>query len=862
MVAAKLLYPDGVFTFPGSQERKVRDFISEMYPVEHIRLKDISPSKLKTLVIVDTKSTKRLGELAHIIEGSGAEVHIYDHHKHEPGDLKGSREVIEPVGATATIFTEILRERGLKPSSIEASILCLGIYEETGNLLYPTTSERDVEAVAWLMRAGASLKVVSTYLRSAMSADEIGLLNSLTESSHQTVINGLKVVTATATSHKYIGDAAHLAHRVMDAGYADAAVIMIEMEGKVIMVGRSRTPEINIATVLSHFGGGGHPTAASATFRETPLSLLEERVIEELKKTVKPGRFAIDVMTYPVISISADTLIQDAEGMLTRYGINALPVTDRKGEYFGIVTREVIEKAIYHELGARTVEEFSSTDALTAERYTPVSVIERRMIERNERFITVVENGKIKGAITRTDLLRAMYDANLRRIGILKAGADQKQSVEKNISSWVCARLHKGVCELLKQAGETAQEMGFTAYLVGGSVRDIVRGRDSGQLIKEPDLDIVIEGDGVAFARVFGKSLDARIHIHDRFHTAKLVTDSIHLDIATARTEYYEAPASLPTVEMSSIKKDLYRRDFTINTLAVKINPGSFGRLVDFFGAQRDIKDRTIKVLHNLSFIEDPTRAFRAVRFAERFDFRLSKHTENLIRSALKMDLFEKLTGSRLYDEMALIFAEKEPTRAIAKLESYGLLKVIHPGMKFEEDMREMLTSVDSTLTWFDLLFTGDKPDRPVIYFSAMLAVLKDKEKMEALKRLTMPDKVSQTVMHASERARHALRQMPIEDPALIREILDSLPLESVLLAMALTKYEDRKREVSRYLTEYRNVSTELKGSDLRELGLKPGPAYSRLLSELLKMRLRGEVSTREDEYSFIRSRMAAGKVD
>jgi tRNA nucleotidyltransferase (CCA-adding enzyme) len=862
MVAARLLYPEGKFAFPGGQEKKLRDFINEMYPIEQVRLRDIRPSEIKRVIIVDTKSPERIGPMADLIAQSEAEVHIYDHHEHKPGDLRGAQETIEPVGATATIFTELFRERSIRPTPMEASILCLGIYEETGNMLFPGTTDRDMEAAAWLLRSGASLRIVSTYLRTALSAEEISLLKKLTEAAKESVISGFKVVVASAASEKYIGDAAHLAHRVMDMGYTDAAVVLLEMEGKVLMVGRSRAPEINIATVLSAFGGGGHPTAASATVSEVPITLLEERVLEGLRKSVKPGRFALDVMTSPVITIQSASTIKNAEKTFTRYGVNALPVIGEGGEYMGIITREEVEKALFHSLDSGAVEDFTTTDALTAERYTPVSDIERDMIEQNQRFVPVLEEGRVKGAVTRTDLLRAMYDASLRRIGIGKLEPEDRHPIEKSIASWMCSCLSGGLCDLLRSAGEAAGSMGYRAYLVGGSVRDMIRARESGEVIEDPDIDIVIEGDGVAFARELGGQLGARVHIHERFQTATLVAEKLKLDIATARTEYYESPAALPTVETSSIKKDLYRRDFTINSLAIRLNPGEFGRLVDFFGAQRDIKERTIKVLHNLSFIEDPTRAFRAVRFAGRFGFRLSKHTENLISSALKMDLFEKLTGTRLYDEMALIFEEKSPTRAIGRLGYYGLLKVIHPHLAFSPDMEGMLISVDDTLSWFGLLFTEEHPERPVIYLSALLSELKKEEKGMALKRLDVPPKVRDAVINSTRRTRQALRKLPGGDAAHVYETLRPLSLESLLLAMALTKYDDRKREVSRYLLEYRNVKPEITGGDLKAMGLAPGPAYSSILNELLMRRLKGQVATRQDEEDYVRAEMATGRKD
>ena len=177
-------------------------------------------------------------------------------------------------------------------------------------------------------------------------------------------------------------------------------------------------------------------------------------------------------------------------------------------------------------------------------------------------------------------------------------------------------------------------------------------------------LTLLLRGDGISFAKTFGRKLNAKVRIHERFGTAKIILSpesgvqssgtelktqdsKLKIDVATARTEYYESPASLPKVETSSIKKDLYRRDFTINTLAVKLNLKDFGLLIDFFGGQRDLREKIIRVIHNLSFIEDPTRAFRAIRFSERFGFKLSKHTETLIKSTLKLDLFSRTFRSK-----------------------------------------------------------------------------------------------------------------------------------------------------------------------------------------------------------------------
>ncbi|MEJ2253594.1 MAG: CBS domain-containing protein [Nitrospirota bacterium] len=846
MVAAKKLYPQAEAVFSGSQEKKLRDFLESFSIIPIRRLKDIDVGQVRKLIVVDSKSPDRLGPLAELLSRPGVEVHVYDHHAHAEGDIHGTVEVVEQVGSTATIFTEILERKALKPTPMEATALCLGIYEETGNMLFPGTTERDMKAAAYLLRCGASLKIVSAYMKTDLNVDELQLLTELTRSATELALGGLSILVAKASLQRYLGDAAHLAHRLMDIEYTDAVVLILSMEGKIVVVGRSRAPELNIARVMEALDGGGHPTAASATLKEMPLEILEEKIVGLLRKAVKPGKFAEDVMTSPVITVEAAKTIKEAESLMTIHGVNVLPVVSGQ-QYLGIISRESVEKALYHGLAESTVLEFATTDALTAERYTPIRQVETRMIEHNQRFMPVVEDGGIVGAITRTDILRTLYEEYLRRRGVKKPLAGERAGPKKNIASWLKNRYPGDIYTLLRIAGEIAGSLGYNAYLVGGSVRDLLRGEEN------LDLDIVIEGNGIDFARHLAVRLGGRVRAHERFGTAKVITEGLKLDVATARTEYYETPAALPKVQVSSIKKDLYRRDFTINTLAVKLNPGSFGEMVDFFGGQRDLKERTIRVLHNLSFVEDPTRAFRAVRFAERFGFKLSKHIENLIRSAVRMNLFERLSGKRLHEELSLIFREKEPVPVIRGLAEHGLLTVIHPSLELTDKLQELLTQVHHTLTWFTLSFPEERCDRALLYLTALLTGLTDEEREKALERLAVPSRVGAAVDRNIRDAREALRVLPLKDPADIHNALSQASPEGLLLAMSMTTSEEKRKEMSTYLLRWRKVKPILRGNDLKRMGIETGPIYAEILKKLLEERLRGRLLSREDEEGFVR---------
>ncbi len=849
MVAAKKLYPEAKIVFPGSQEKKLRDFIEAFHPVEIKRIKDLDLSKVTRLIIVDAKIPGRIGPFAELLPNKRIKVHIYDHHPFSEGDIRGEVEKIERVGATATIFTEILKSRKLHPTPIEATILALGIYEETGCLLFPSTTERDLLAISYLLKRGANLNIVSSFLKMELSMEELDLLYELVQSSKDMVIEGVRIKVAKASREGYLGDAAHLAHRIMEIEDIDAVAVLLSMGGKILIVARSKVPELDVSKVMREFGGGGHPTAAAATIKEASLEVVEEKLTDLVHKYIKPGKVASDIMTSPVISIKWDSSVKEAEAMMTRYGVNVLPVL-REGKFAGLISREIVEKALYHGFGKSTAIEFSTTDAITVRQHTPIREIETLMIEQNQRFMPVIENEKIIGAITRTDLLRTLYEEFLRRRKIEETVTKEKPSAGRSLSSWLKERFPSGIYNFLKLSGEVAEELGVNAYLVGGSVRDLLRGEEN------LDIDIVIEGDGISFAKTFGKKLNAKVKTHHRFGTAQVITDKLKLDVATARTEYYESPAALPKVEISSIKKDLYRRDFTINALAIKLNPKDFGLLIDFFGGQRDLREKAIRVLHNLSFVEDPTRAFRAVRFSERFGFKISKHTENLIKSVIEMNLFDKLSGPRLYEELLLSFNETEPVRTLKKLSDFGLLKVIHPNLVFNEELETIFKSMHDTLSWFNLQFLEEKTDRGILYLMSLLSGLKDEEAKVAMERLSPSPKVSGMIIKGLSQARDVLKRLPLDNPVEIYNLLNKLKIETILFSIALSKDRQKQKAISRYLTELRKVNTILKGDDLKRMGIQPGPVYSKILNELLEEKLKGHLKSREDEERFVISKV------
>ncbi len=852
MVAAKKFYPEAEVVFSGSQEKSVRDFLATSpLAAEFKKVKEIEFEKIDRLILVDVKNSSRIGRFTEILDKRGLVIHIYDTHPRSPEDIKGQKEVLEPVSATATIFTEMLQQSKIEITPVEATVLALGIYEETGSLIFSSTTVRDITAAAYLLRRGANLNVVSSFIRRELNREEIELLNELVHSVRDHIIHGIRVKIAKASRESYIGDVAYLAHKLRDIEDVDALFLLIRMEDKIYLIARSQVSEVDVSEIVQPFHGGGHPTAASAVVREMSLEETEEKLVDILKERISPAKTAKDIMTTPVKSIDCDDSIKITEQTMTKYGVNVLPVI-RQDKYMGIISREVVEMAKFHGFGGSKSSEFCTTDAFTVTADTPMQKVEALMIEQNQRFMPVIESGRIVGAITRTDLLRSLYEDMLRKSRIGEERVSGRTFVGRNLSSIMKEKFPEEIFNVLKVSGEVARELNFSAYLVGGTIRDLLRGEAN------LDIDIVIEGDGIIFAQTLAGRLTAKVKSHQRFGTAVIIKESLKFDVATARTEYYESPGALPKVEMSSIKKDLYRRDFTINTLAVKLNPENFGQLLDFFGGQRDLREKTIRILHNLSFIEDPTRAFRAIRFSERFGFRLSRHTVNLIRTAVKINLFNKLSGSRLYDELNLLFLETEPLRAIKRLVELDLLRFIHPRLELDKALEETFQAIEDTFAWFKLLFLEEELNKSHLFLMALFEGLKTiQEREKALRRLSVPPRAKKEIMDGIEQSKAAL--LKLQDTSLTEKnvyyVLKPLSLLAILFTIAKAKDKRQKKAISLYLTTLRKIRPALTGKDLKAMGYRPGPLFNKILKAILEARLEEHIKSREEEIRFVREK-------
>ncbi len=860
LLAAQKLYPDAHVVFPGSQEKNLRTFFisSLVYLFNLTDLQSIDPDRVKRLVLVDTRQSGRIGKLAALVGRPGVEIHIYDHHPAGDSDIRGDLEACEPTGANVTILVDRIRERGLPVSPEEATIMCLGLYEDTGSFTFPSTTEQDFQAGAFLLSKGANLNLVADLIARELSPEQVALLNDLIQAANRVNVNGVEVVLTSISREAYIPDFAFLVQKMVKMENLEVIFALAQMESKVYIVARSRTEEVDVGALLGALGGGGHAYAAAATVKGQTLTQTENQLTAVLYEKVKARRVAGGLMSAPAISVDPEVTCEAANAVLTRYNINALLVvqkTDGREDLRGYITRQVIEKALFHKLGAVPVREYMSTEVASVGPDADLREIQSKIMDNKQRILPVIQDGRIAGVITRTDLLNVLVGRE-EPPAALEPLRDEFNPRRRNVTRFMQERLSRPVMARLREIGRVASSLGVAAYVVGGFVRDLFLYRG------DEDIDIVIEGDGIAFAREIGRVSGARVHTHEKFGTAVITyPDGFTIDVASARMEYYKFPAALPVVEMSSIKLDLYRRDFTINTLTIQLNPDRFGILVDFFNAQKDLKEKSIRVLHNLSFVEDPTRVFRAIRFEQRFGFTIGRLTAGLIHNAVRMDFFRELSGRRVFHELQLILQEETPAAAVSRLNDFGLLRVVHPGLACDKAMLGLLAGVKQVVSWFDLLFLNESYMKWAVYFLALIHRCDTEQAQDICRRFELAPRLQALFVEERARAQECLhglsRKLPAE-PSRVYHLLNGMRTELVLFMMAAAEQDQVKKAISHYFTNLRRTAISLNGRDLKALGVPPGPVYGRVLRGVLDARLNGRVATRDEELELARELVRA----
>jgi len=851
LLGASKLFPTATPVLPRRVNRNGRAFLA-LYGAE---LPFVQPDdlprrrKIRRAILVDTQSLTTLKGM-----GRDVRVDIIDHHELDRELPPHWTYSGEPMGATTTLLVEEISARSLKLTSIEATFLLLGIYEDTGSLSYQATTARDARAAAWLMEQGARLSVVNEFLHHPLAPEQHQLYEQLLEQSETHEIEGHTIIVAWAEAPEFSEEISTLAHKLRELLEPSALFVLVALDKRIQLVARSATDDIDVSTVAGNFGGGGHKRAAAALIRNRSLQAVREELLRLLSEIVHPSATVAQVMSRGVQVLSPEDTVADAAERMRRTGHEGYPVVT-EGRVIGLLTRRAVDRALQFKMADVPVTQVMKAGSVTVSGHDSIAHLQRTMIESGWGQIPIVEENHIVGVVTRTDLITLW-------------GTPPTPPRRHEVAALLEWALSEPVLALVRHLSRKAHEMGFVPYFVGGLVRDLLLGNPIA------DVDLVIEGDAIPLARRLAADLGGRVRTHRRFGTAKWllshhvwrqVADRVpdpddelppSVDFVTARTEFYTYPTALPQVERSSIKQDLHRRDFTINTLAIRLDPDHWGELLDFYGGESDLQGSVIRVLHSLSFADDPTRMLRAARLESRLGFCLDPRSEELIADGLP--LLKRVSGDRIRHELEQIFYEPEPEQVLCRLDELGVLAYIHPSLCCDKWLRAKYRTTRKDLrpeTW------NLKPKELFFLYLALLVYRLDDEELEGLiTRLRVVRDDAEDLRLLLSLKKDTLPQLgKARRPSAVYRLLQPYPARVLAVTWVATDRKRLRGRLLRYQTEWRLVETELTGDDLKAMGLKPGPLFGQLLESLRDARLDGKVDTREEEEALLKKLLPTG---
>ena len=850
LLGAYLLEQHLTPVLPRQLNRNVEAFIT-LYGVElpFLDPRDLTGEPIESVCLVDTQSMTSLKGMV-----SDLKVRIIDHHPLRNDVPEDWETIIREIGATTTIFVSAIQERDIPLTPIQATLLLLGIYEDTGSLTYTRTTAEDIFAAGILVEKGAILSIVTDYINHPLSLEQQKIYEDLRACAESLIIHGHNLVIAQADATDLDEELSSLAHKLRDLLDPDALFILLTTSSGVQVIARSTDDHIDVSEILSAFeGGGGHPRAAAALINNASIDDIHQNLVKILPQYVKPAVRAKDIMSRDPQTLSPDTPVKEAAEMMIRFGYEGYPIVE-DGEIVGLLTRRAVDRALAHELKltAASLMEAGNIRVFTSDSIEQIQYV---MTESGWGQIPVVSSRskKIVGIVTRTDLIKILAPSRPR-------------PGRQNLSPRLEATLPEVRMELLNRIAEIAAEEKSALYIVGGFVRDL--------LLDYPslDFDLVVEGDAIKLAESVRDMFGGRVTSHSRFGTAKWFIDKHRLtimgstkelretlpetlDFISARKEFYTHPTALPTVERGNIKLDLHRRDFTINTLALRLDGHHKGELYDYWGGLADLKGKLVKVLHSLSFVDDPTRILRAVRYEQRYGFQLDQRTQDLLLEA--KGLLKRVSGDRIRHELDRIFDEKNAAQMMDRLHQLTILDAIHPDLDWDKSLLKLVKSLpekEIPQEWKIEQDGGGMPINRAIMYTVWL--MRSPLNSGIIKRLKLVSFISEVIQEASKLRGEleGLSKLPPSQVTVKLDRVSNLAIYAVYLEVKEPKY---KGTLSRYLSSWQHVESNITGLDLKKAGLDPGPRYAEILSRVRNAWLDGEIATKKDEKALLKSLLA-----
>lgn len=850
LLGAHLVNEQAVPVLPRRMNRNVRGFLT-LYGAElpFVDPRDLSGEIIKSIKLVDTQSLISVKGMAEDVS-----VHVIDHHPLREDIPVDWLITVANTGANTTLFVETLRERDIVLSTVNATLLLLGIYEDTGSLTYDRTTSRDLMAASYLLDQGANLQIATDFLNHPLSETQHMLYERLKDSTDTLDIHGNTIVITHGDTQGMDEELSSIAHKLRDYLDPDALFLLVKTRSGVQLIARSMSDSIDVGEVAAFFGGGGHERAAASLIKDSNLDDVREKLKHVLPGIVIPAITVAQIMSREPQLLSIDTPVKEALLKMQRFGYEGFPVV-KDGKLVGLLTRRAVDRAIAHKLNL-TANSLMEAGDHTVYANDSIEHLQDIMTETGWGQIPVVDpdSGEITGIVTRTDLLKTLT-------------SKRKLPSRRNLEERLEKALPEAQLALLKEAAKVAHNQHAALYIVGGFVRDLLLDHPS------QDFDLVVEGDAINLARSLARKHGGRVTSHSQFGTAKWLlpedwkfkldtpdipaqmssgSDQLQsLDLVSARTEFYTYPTALPTVQRGSIKLDLHRRDFTINTIALRLDGNHYGELHDYWGGLTDLRQGSVRVLHSLSFVDDPTRILRAIRFEQRFKFSIESRTLQLMQEAVS--LLDRVSGDRIRHELDHIFMEEQVARILERLDQLDLLKAIHTELYWDEWLHEKITAIvaQKPSDYWDDLETNSLFLRRDLIYILWLIRLSFGDAQSVVSRLRLSANLAKNVSSARNLYINIENLVDTPPSEVVNRLEDFSQLTLYATYLAHDSQEVRVL-IEQYVSQWRYVSPSIDGHDLRVRGIPPGPIYKLILEQLRHGWLDGRIHNSEQENELI----------
>ncbi len=840
MIAASKLYTEAKVVVSENMTTLAQRFLA-LYKDEFeiFRYDDIDYEGIDRVIVIDTHEYDRLGKLTELISWDQVEVIVYDHHPHQKLDWIDI-DLSENVGSATSIIVNRLKRENIKLNRSEATLFALGISADTGNFMHLNTESEDLIAFAYLLDMGANKKAINEYLLETLDKNQKRVFELLIKHRKDIKIKDKNITLFTLKYPRYVTGLNNVVEKIKLLYQLSVVFVLVEMEGKVIIIGRSSDENVNLEEIFSELGGGGHSGAGSVSIK-TDLEIARNKLETAIRDKIKVAVKVKEVMQEPN-KVHESTKLIDVKKKMKKHNITGVLVTNDEDKVKGIfTTRDLRRLNDEDELYRVPVKGYMTKKLLFIQPDDTIHKAQEKMVKKDIGRLPVKdEKGDVVGIITRRDILNQYYEEETenqnqnRYVSSLVSITPEKLKIADKLD-----QLPDEIRKLFKNIGKIAQDKDSRIFLVGGMVRDLLLDQEN------KDFDFVVDGNIEGLIREIAVKYDVKYKYNENFQTGSMVIDNQYdLDFAVSRNELYTHPGALPKVQKADIFDDLFRRDFTINALAIALHPAEYGYLYDFFKAREDVENRILKVLHRFSFLDDPTRIIRGIRLVLQLDLDIEEETKALMQEAIRLSRFSDVTFPRIYKELRFLFAANPGLKFIELLREVPFLRLLYDDYKIPVKIEEKWQRADRYLAYFENNNYNVK--KWPVYFSL---ILKDIPR-SIIERWSLNLKAKNIILFKPEE----YEIDKITDSAGRVELYNNLKQftnEELVLLLSEHDNEQLQEKIFYYLENISDINIAIDGNDLIELGYQEGPIISKALRLIKRQVLKGKLKSRDKQLKY-----------